>query len=176
MSSQPLISIKDRLLYRLDCPGPCCIEGFDKVNHSVAWEAQFVFPFWMLRVHFGVGWLGVLCGGVEQYLGSHSIHVWLPRGLKHPIAASPLWFLSAEALGMLSMVDSHYLKVTLCWMWPSAFWGLAHAANWISGRKHLMQRSFVAQKQLYFLYLIDLNSVHSFTPALFYLSVTEQAD
>lgn len=34
MSSQPLICIKNWLLYRLDC-----LDGFDKVKHMVAWEA-----------------------------------------------------------------------------------------------------------------------------------------
>lgn len=40
--SQPLI-IKNRLLYHLECPGPSCVDDFDKANHTVAREAYVFF-------------------------------------------------------------------------------------------------------------------------------------
>lgn len=88
--SQPSIPIKNQLLCYLDRSGPFCIDGFDKVNHSVTREALFV-PFWShgctLVLHCWAFSVGELEPCLEVSLSQRQ--VWSPCGLDCPVTGAP---------------------------------------------------------------------------------------
>lgn len=154
LSSQSLFSIKNRLLYHLVCPGSSSRDGFDKVNYTVAWEIEFVFPSWMPCAHFGVCTIGYCPWEGRAAPGSLPLSMCdCLVDLNHPIICAP--FVDYVTRGPWNVIHG---RVSLSQGNsvpngdPVHFWSCR--CYWQNLRQQtLMAEAFRFQKQLYFLYL-----------------------